>query len=436
MVADAQPSPAFAGSNIANVKAHNRYAVLSALLHRGPVSRAALAELTGLSTTTVTNLVAELLGQGIVSEDERELHGRRGAGRPRIPVRLVPGARHAIGIHFDVDNVRVALSNLSGELTDVLVVPHSSHDPAAHLLERAAQLVERALDESGVDRRRVVGVGVGASGLVNLETGVNMLAPNLGWRNLPIGSMLASRLNARVVVENNARAMALAEAMFGAGRNVHSLAFVYARVGVGAGLVVGQRLYRGSGAGAGEIGHTTIIADGGALCRCGNTGCLETLVSEPAIVKLALIDASQHPESLLASYLASGDTPGIDAVFAAARAGDAAAVRLLRSAARYMGTALANLIDIINPDTIILGGLLAAGQDVLLPAIRETVQQRAFAGLGEQVDLRPSTFGSCTGVLGAAALALDTFFYRHPAPPLTAPVFISGDGPLTMHAVS
>jgi len=206
--------------------------------------------------------------------------------------------------------------------------------------------------------------------------------------------------------------MALSEALFGAGQDVRALAFVYARIGVGAGFVVDGQLYHGSGAGAGEIGHTTIIPDGGEPCRCGNTGCLETLVSEPAIVRLAQELAEQDRQGILATHLQGRDETTIERVFAAARAGDTATRTMLEERAHYMGIALANLINVLNPELIVLGGILAQAHDLLGPAIEATMRQRAFANLGERVQLQTASFGRQAGVIGAAALALNAFFYQ------------------------
>ncbi len=256
---------------------------------------------------------------------------------------------------------------------------------------------------------------MGASGLTDPETGINILAPNLGWRDVPVRDILAQRLGCPVAVDNNVRAMALAEAMFGAGRGIHSLLFVYGRVGVGAGFVVDGEVYHGSLAGAGEIGHTTMIPAGGAPCRCGNTGCLETLVSEAQFVRQAQVLAARNPKGLLASYLSDTETP-VDQIFAAADAGDRDAQSLLNERAFYVGTALANLVNTINPDMIILGGLFAAGEGRMVPVIAETLRRRSFAGLGERTVLRATTFSHKVGVIGAAALALNAFFYRQDTP--------------------
>ncbi|MGQ9767567.1 MAG: ROK family protein [Anaerolineae bacterium] len=425
------PLPARAGGlpkgrNITGVKAHNLRAVLLTLLRRGAVSRVDLAHLTGLSSTTITNLVAELLAEGVIIEAGKEtvsLHregtAKPNTGRPPRLLQLVPEARYAVGIHIGVDTLHVGVADLFGQLHSHLIVPHHEDQTPEQTLQRAADLVQQAVVKAGIgrpgtklDHSCLVGVGVGASGLTDPKTGVNILAPNLGWREVPVRQILTERLGYPVAVDNNVRAMALAEAMFGAGREVHSLIFVYGRVGVGAGFVVNGELYHGSHAGAGEIGHTTIIPAGGAPCRCGNTGCLETLVAEAEIVRQATILAARNPGSTLAACLAQEEETPIDCVFAAAQAGDRAAQSLLSERAFYIGTALANLVNIVNPDMIIVGGVFAAGDGYLLPMIAETIRQRSFAGLGDRTVLRATTFGRRVGVVGAAALALDAFFYR------------------------
>jgi glucokinase-like ROK family protein len=403
------------GSNVNDMKAHNMRAVLLALLRYEPVSRVRLAELTGLSSTTITNLISELLEQGVVAEEEAEkLRRRRKVGRPPSALRLVPEARYAVGIHIGVGSIRVGIADLRARLLNCLSLAHPLETSSEEVLTETAALVEEAISGSGLDPQHVVGIGVGASGLVNPQTGVNVFAPNLGWRDVPIRDLFAGRLGMPVCVDNNVRAMALGEALFGAGQDVRALAFVYARIGVGAGFVVDGELYYGGSAGAGEIGHTTILPHGGEPCRCGNTGCLETLVSEPAIVRLAGELTGQDKGSVLSTeppYEAEGI---IERILAAARAGDIPTCAMLSERARYMGIALANLVNTFNPELILLGGVLAQGQDLLLPVIEATMRERAFANLGQQVRLQTTTFGRQAGTVGAASLALNTFFYQQP----------------------
>ena len=407
-----QPANLPRGRSITGVKEHNVQAILSALLRYGPISRVDMAQLTGLSATTITNLVTELLEQGIVEEAGKiEAEGEKpSAGRPRTRVRLIPDARCAVGVHIGVDTVHVGVTNLFGELQTYRLAQQPENASPEQLLALAADMVEDALAESGKCRDCLVGIGVGASGLTDPRTGVNVLAPSLGWRNVAVREILEGLTARPVTVDNNVRAMALAESMFGAGRDVNTVAFIYSRVGVGAGFVVGGQLYRGTQYGAGEIGHTTVVPVAGKACRCGNSGCLETLVSEGEIVRQAALLAECHPRSILAQRLAAETS--IDAVFEAARAGDANALALLDECAFHLGTTLANLTNLLNPDMIIVGGLFAAGADLLLPRVEETMRRRAFAGLGERVTLTVTTFGRKVGVIGATALALDAFFYR------------------------
>ena len=275
-------------------------------------------------------------------------------------------------------------------------------------------MTENLIQSSKIDKTKVIGIGVGAPGLVNHQLGVNVLAPRLNWENVPIQELIESQINIPVCVDNNVRTMALAEAFFGDGRGVSVLAFVYGRIGVGSGIVVNGRVFRGSGAGAGEIGHTTIIPIGGKQCTCGNTGCLETLLSEPIWIQHVEDIASENPESLIASYLrAEDDRTYMERVFSAARDGDKTILDFIEDRACYLGIALANLINILNPEMIILGGMFSQGGDLIIPAAEAKMREAAFAGLGENVKLQVTSFKSNAGVIGAGALALTTFFYQY-----------------------
>ncbi len=419
----------FLGSNIVNVKAHNMQAVLLSLLtvadsaDAQPLSRIQLAHKTNLSSTTITNLVAELIEQGIVTEDKNSREDEfRPVGRPRTGLRLIPDARYVVGVHIGVGLYRVAVMNLRAEMVRSKFVNFPIEASPFDVLAGISHDIHELLASCGMERRLILGIGVGASGLVDTLSGVNIFAPNLDWHHIPIREILQNQIGLPVVVENNVRAMALGEAYFGSGREAQSLAFVYGRTGVGAGLVVEHQIFRGSSTGAGEIGHMILAPENGEMCRCGNRGCLETLVSESVVLRQARSAAQSNPESVLArllsqaaetsSAVSGAQQSEIESVFQAARQGDPAAVEIVESVGHYLGIALANLVNIFNPELILLGGMFAQGQDLILPVTGQTMRRAAFAGLGEKVRLETTRFGWRAGVTGAAALALLNFFYQ------------------------
>ncbi|GAB4279837.1 MAG: ROK family transcriptional regulator [Candidatus Promineifilaceae bacterium] len=411
--------PPLSGSNTSRVKAHNVQAILLNLLHNRVTSRVQLAEQTGLSKTTITNLVTELMEQGIVTEEavtDAPENGRRQVGRPQKIVHLVPNARYVIGVHIGIGLFRVAITNLHAEIVHNNTVLFDLNQPWEEVLMQIAAQIETTLQESGIDPVLVLGAGIGVSGLIDYRTGINHLAPSLGWHDVPVKAFLEKRLNLPVCADNNVRAMSLGEAYFGLGKGVGIQAFIYGRIGVGAGFVINGQLFRGFGAGAGEIGHTIVLPHEGAACRCGQHGCLETLVSEPVLLREAQALAAAQPDGVLAAYLNQAGNHPIDAVFAAARAGDQSTLQLIDDKAYYLGIALANLVNILNPELIILGGMFAQASDLIIPKVDATMKQLTFAHMGDRVRLQPTHFGWRAGVVGAASLALMGLFYAADEP--------------------
>ena len=403
------------GNNIISVKEHNLQAVLLSLLYEGQLSRIELAKQIHLSNTTITNIVGELLEAGLVTESDcsdDEVDGTRPVGRPRTAICLAPDARFVVGVHVGVGTFRVALANLRDEILVNQTENFEIESEAAQVLDEIIAVINTLIEASGVDPARILGVGVGLSGLVDFVTGVNVMAPNLNWRNVPVKDILSSQLGMPVVVDNNVRCMALGETYFGVGRNLESLVFVYGRIGVGAGFISNGEVFRGSNMGAGEIGHNVMLLEGGDPCRCGKHGCLETLVSETTIIRQAEDLRQRFPDGILDRCMASEpDANIVDCVFEAARAGDEPVRAMLASKAYYLGVALANMVNLYNPELILLGGFFAQEQAFFIDPVIKTVRQMTFGDLGERVRIEATSFGWKAGVIGAAALALTQFFY-------------------------
>ncbi len=396
--------------NAVSVKAHNVHTLLLALLRQQPISRVRLARETRLSTTTVTNLVIELINAGVVVEEGIDHAALRpGAGRPPRALRLCANGRYALGIDIGVSNIRVALIDLQANVIDHCLISIEPGEAGEQTLERAGDACLTLIERHAAAGREglIVGLGVGASGLVQSRTGVNVFSPNLDWHDMPVLPLLHKRVGLPVAVDNNVRCMTLAESLYGVGRNVRALACVYARIGVGAGLVVEGELYHGADYGAGEIGHWVMTPGSGELCRCGNRGCLETYISEKA-----LLDKAEE----IQPNLTVGRSDQLNVIFDAARDGHLALVEMLEERAQILGYALANLVNVLNPEVVVLGGWLSEAFDLIAPVAESTMRRHAFAGIGDGVDVFPMTFGLYSGVIGAGVLAFDSFFFaRQPA---------------------
>ncbi len=394
--------PAATGINSSEIKLHNISAILLNLLHNKNVSRVSLAQMIGVSTATISNLVAELVHQGLIVEEGLvQNDGQAGVGRPQKALQLVADSRYAIGIHIDVGRVYITLTNIYGKILTKHTFDHQIQTPWYEVMDKSVKEIELIIEHLNINQDDIVGVGVAASGLVNPETGINIIAPNLNWHNVPIRDYLQDKLNMPIQVENNVRAMALGEALFGNQPHVNVMAFIYARIGVGAGLIMDRKIYRGAGAGAGEIGHTVVSVES---CNGIETHTLESLFSESAILNSAK------------QQLSKSDNLTIQKILDIAQNGNQAICQLLEDRARYFGIALANLVNIFNPELIVLGGIFTYEQNLILPTVRSTLKQYSFANLSDNIRLEVTSFGQDAGMIGAAALALDTFFYRSPTP--------------------
>jgi predicted NBD/HSP70 family sugar kinase len=242
----------------------------------------------------------------------------------------------------------------------------------------------------------VNGAGIGLPAPIHLSTGmVGSTAILPGWDGVRVAEEMSERLRLPVHVDNDANLGALSELHWGAGDGCSSLAYLKIATGIGAGRVIGGRLFRGAGGTAGEIGHTT-IDDDGPICRCGSRGCLETFASMPALVELL------RPSL--------GDELTAEAVIERTARGDPGCRRAVGDAGRHIGSALADLCNLVNPQRIVVGGSLGAAGDVLLEPMREEIRRRAIPSAAEDVEIRPGVLGERAEMLGAVALVL---YERH-----------------------
>ena len=381
----AQPKPPGA---LEALREGNRARLVDELRRAGTASRADLARATGLSRSTVSSLVADLQERGVVSERGDD---RSRTGRPGVLLALDPSAGTALGVDFGHSHLRVAVADLSStvlaERLEALDVDHRADEA----LDRAAALVDDVLADAGVSRERVLGTGMGLPGPIDRRTGLvgsSVILPD--WAGVHAANEMSARLGLPVAVDNDANLGALGEVALGAGRGLDDVIYVKMASGIGAGLLLGGRLHHGATGVAGELGHVQVRADG-ALCRCGNRGCLETI-------------AASGP--LLESMRGAHGPLTVHELLDLVAARELGARRVVEDAGRAVGSALADLCNHLNPEAIIVGGELAAAGEPLLAGIREAIERRAQPAAAAAVRVMGGVLGERAELLGALALVI------------------------------
>ncbi|WP_159085821.1 ROK family transcriptional regulator [Aeromicrobium chenweiae] len=392
-----------APGSLETLRRRNRGLVLRAVQSGGATSRVDIVRATGLSRTTVSSLVNELLAEGLLAEgtDRAGRPSVNQTGRPPTRLTLEPSSGTVLGIHLRHDGIRLALADLAGAvLAEVLVDLDVDHraDAALSFVEDATNDL---VAEAGISRSRLLGAGVAVSSPVPTlpRHGPALLTT---WHDIDVADVLGERLGVRVQVGNDANLGATAERVFGAARTTRSLVYVMLAEGVGAGLFLDGRPYLGAKGVAGEFGHV-VVAPGGRVCRCGNRGCLETVAGAGALV--AALPAR-----------ADGTVPDLDDVLAACAAGEPGALRIVADAGRAVGTALAGVCTMLDPDLVVVGGRTAAAGRPLMDGIVETLRRGVPPTDEPLVPVVAGELGARAEVLGAVALAISGAPLAVPAP--------------------
>lgn len=382
-----------------SVRDDNVTRVLQRIWDQGSVSRAALARTTGLAPSTVSGIVQDLLDRGLIVISH--VAPSRG-GRPPVALRFGTERFGFVGVDIGASHVRIAVVDADGKTLRADGMAY----PAEHDAEGTLALVERllasAIDSARADGRTVVGVGVSVPSPLD-PTHPDQLSARIlpAWAGVPVFSRLKTATGLPTWIDNDANVGALAEHWWGAGRATGDMAYIKVATGVGAGLIIGGQVFRGSAGIAGEIGHSAIDPRG-PKCRCGLNGCLEAMVGAGALTR----EVRERLENGTPSMLARVE-PGPAAIATAARAQDALALEVLAGAGRSLGIAVANLVNLLNPARVVVGGSLPVlAAEHLLEPMRDAIAQRTLGRSFEATEVVASSLGEDAVVLGAATQVL------------------------------
>ena len=384
----------------------NQAIVLDAIRTHGALSRTEVAARTNLSQPTVSGIVAELIDAGLLYEQST---GVSTGGRRPIYVAFNERAAYAVGVKL---TERTAIAVLTDLNASVIAQHHAQipdHTPAA-VADTIGATVEALRQSAG--EQPILGVGLGMAGVMDYRREVVRYATYYGWQNLPLAAMLEERLDLPVVLDNDVNALAVAEHWFGAGRGVADFLALSIGRGVGLGMILNGRLYRGSAGGAGEFGHT-VVEPGGPRCACGKHGCLEALISDGAL--------AQRASTLLGRQIS------IEEAVRLGMQGEQEMEEMFAQAARVLGMAVANLVNILNPALIIVGGEGVRAGSLIMRHFRPALLEHSFGSLANDVRIVSEPWGDDAWARGAASLLLSEVFQPplhkgdEERPSLTAP---------------
>ncbi len=381
-----------------HTKAHNQRLILNKIYHTPKISRAGVARMTGLTRSTVSENVSELILEGLVAEIG---HGKSAGGKPPILLNVVDQARQIIGIDLASGEFRGAIVNLRGAIQHRINLPVENRSG-----EMAFELVYNIIDQlvAKVDTP-LLGIGIGTPGLIDAGSGVVQNAVNLDWQNLAVADILKERYQLPVFIANDSQLSALAEYNFGESHRVPNLMLIKIGRGVGAGVILNQQLHYGDSFGAGEIGHIK-VEENGELCRCGNYGCLETRLSSRYIRRKAKELALKNNESLLSQFAATQKEISNEVILKAYQDGDPGVQTIVKEVGTRLGKALTYLVSLLDINRIVIAGSVSLfGDGLITPAIQE-LKAGTLSALSNNIEVHASSLGEDIVILGSAGMVL------------------------------
>lgn len=374
------------------IRAINRSNVLNSIKTHGSISRIEIARISGLSAATVSGITAELIESGLVFEKEA---GDSLGGRRPIPLALNPKGGYVIGFKLAEDHITGAVTDLNAK-----VIANRTSQLSGRSIESVINALKKGakalLEDGGIHKDQLLGVGLGLAGIIDAQNGILRHSPYFGWRNVPLREMLQMQLGVSATVDNDVNTLTLTEQWFGLGQGIENFLTVTIGRGVGLGMVINGQLYRGVHGGAGEFGHTVVDPDG-PLCDCGKRGCLEALIADPGLIREAKQKLKVHELTM-------------DELLSRGRKGDQKAVAVFSSAGETLARGTANLINVLNPELIIISGEGVRAGSLLFAPMRAALSRYVMPGLAEDTQIQIDTWDDNAWARGAAGLVLGELF--------------------------
>ncbi|MBL8079910.1 MAG: ROK family transcriptional regulator [Anaerolineales bacterium] len=392
---------------------------LSLIMHTlrtdSPISRARLSQKTNLNKTTVSDLINELNERGFVREMGMQTSG---TGRPATLLTLNPAAGYIVSCEIGVGFIEVLVTDFGPQTIWQIKQPIKSETAQDEIISQVMTLLHEAVDRGKSAADKLFGIAVGVPGMVDHSSGTILFAPNLKWRNVPLLKLLENEsFGAPIFVDNEANMAALGEHYFGAAQGYKEILYLSGNVGLGGGFLSNGQLRRGASGMAAEYGHMTVDTHG-ELCNCGNYGCWETKVSQNSLYKKVINKVEAGESSILVEKTqGQWERLSVEMIVEAAQAGDKVAIRSLEEIGYSLGIGIASLLNALNPEIVVLGGILSIASEFLFPVVNEEIQKRALLWNRESVKIVRAAHGSDASVKGGTATVYQ-YILSQATPPL------------------
>lgn len=376
------------------VKKINKSIVLDTIQTKGPISRAQISKTTGLNKATVSSLVTELINEHYVFEIGT---GQSNGGRKPVMLYFNKNAGYSIGIDLGVNYILGVLTDLKGIIIEKAFVTLNKQE-YPHVIKEVLKIIKELICKSPESPYGIIGIGIGVPGIVNSEGNI-LFAPNLNWREVNIKERIYKEFNIPVIIENEANAGAHGERLYGAGQNISNLVYVSVGIGIGTGIIIDNKLFKGATGISGEMGHQTIEING-KKCRCGNRGCWELYASESALLELA---------KTLPVYKDAKNIR-LEDLIEAANQGNSDVINLFDRIGEHLGIGLINIINTFNPQQVIIGNRFSLLKDWIINSINRVLDQRLLSFHRDACTITFSNLGIYSCALGSSAFAISNFF--------------------------
>ncbi len=384
----------------------NQTIIFKTIRKYGPISRSEIAKKNKISPTTVTAAVRKLLQQGLVCENGV---GLSSGGRKPILIQFSPNSRFVIAVVITNSSIKIAEMNLKAEVHREKIF-HIHNITGQLVIDSLLQYIDQFLNQYS-DLANCIGISIISPGIIDVAKGIIYENTKLKFKNIHLKKIIEEKYKLRTWLENDTNAIVLAERIFGSYTKFKNIVYITIADGVGAGIIFNGAVLRGSNGGAGEFGHTSVDKNG-VQCDCGNKGCLENYVSWPVIYSKILSSITSGKHTIMLE-LAKGDINQISpfVLHAALKGGDKLAKDIMEETAEYLAIGITNIVNLLNPDIIILGGKVAYNNDYLISRVRELVFDQALDILTNKLEIYPTSLGKNFKLIAAVAIALQDIFH-------------------------